>query len=212
MGFTLRTEDGSMSVTADFNETPPRSLGGGARIDRIERPKRKELTEWRGRSALQIQLSFRFDEFAEGVGIENERKIRILEKMWGMSKDSPEPPQLIVVGEPPGAIPHDYHDASQNRWWLEDIQEDEGTERNSAGNRTRMTGTLLLTEVVQDESLTRSPVTKKKASKFYVVKKGDTLSKIAAKYKVKGGYKTLMKLNNIRDPKKLRVGQKIRLS
>lgn len=211
-GFTLMTEDETLKFTSPFGEAPPRTLGGGATIARVPIPKNKERTEWTGRTALQLQLSFKLDSFAAGKGVENERMIRILEKLWGMDTGSPEPPQLIVIGDPAGAIPHDYHDASHVRWWLEDIQEDDGTQRNSAGNRTRMAGTILLTEVVKDVTLERlSPGGKSKA-KRYTVKKGDTLSKIASRYKIKGGWKTLAKLNNIRDPKRLKVGQKIRLS
>lgn len=46
-------------------------------------------------------------------------------------------------------------------------------------------------------------------TKEYVVKKGDTFDKIVAKYKVNG--KKLQLLNNIKDPNKLSVGQKLKL-
>ena len=43
----------------------------------------------------------------------------------------------------------------------------------------------------------------------YVVKKGDTLSKIAQKYNTT--YQALAKLNNIKDPDKIYVGQKLKI-
>jgi LysM repeat protein len=46
-------------------------------------------------------------------------------------------------------------------------------------------------------------------TKEYVVKKGDTFDKIVARYKVNG--KKLQLLNNIKDPNKLSVGQKLKL-
>lgn len=45
----------------------------------------------------------------------------------------------------------------------------------------------------------------------YVVKSGDTLSGIASKYSVKGGYQTLASYNNISNPNQISVGQKIKI-
>lgn len=45
----------------------------------------------------------------------------------------------------------------------------------------------------------------------YVVKSGDTLSEIAGKYNVKGGYQALAKYNGISNPNNIRVGQKINI-
>lgn len=45
----------------------------------------------------------------------------------------------------------------------------------------------------------------------YVVKSGDTLSAIAAKYSVKGGYQALASYNGISNPNRLSVGQKIQI-
>lgn len=45
----------------------------------------------------------------------------------------------------------------------------------------------------------------------YVVKSGDTLSKIATKFNVSGGYKALASFNNIANPNVISVGQKIRI-
>lgn len=49
----------------------------------------------------------------------------------------------------------------------------------------------------------------KKSAKYYTVKKGDTLSTIAAKYGT--DYATLAKLNGIKNPNLIGVGQKIRV-
>lgn len=45
------------------------------------------------------------------------------------------------------------------------------------------------------------------AGKFYVVQSGDSPARIAKKFKV--SYADLLKMNNIEDPKKLQVGQKL---
>ena len=48
-------------------------------------------------------------------------------------------------------------------------------------------------------------------STTYVVKSGDTLSGIADRYKVSGGYQALAKYNGITNPNKISVGQKIQI-
>jgi LysM repeat protein len=45
----------------------------------------------------------------------------------------------------------------------------------------------------------------------YTVKRGDTLSAIARRYRVKGGWKALAQLNGLSNPNKLKVGQVLRL-
>jgi hypothetical protein len=215
-GFTLTSEDGSMAVAIPFDEDGPRTQGGEPILDRVPRPRRKPITEWTGRNELQIAVSFMIDNFIEGEGVPVEQTIRVLEKMQGRDTGDPEPPQLIVMGDPPGCIPNDYHDASHLRWWLEEIQADDAkTLRNKAGNRVRFAGVLILTEVIEDVPLGKLAAAKHKKStkapKKYTVKKGDTLSKIATRYKIKGGWQALAKLNKIRDPKRIKVGQVIRL-
>ena len=48
-------------------------------------------------------------------------------------------------------------------------------------------------------------------STTYVVKSGDTLSEIASKYNVKGGYQALATYNGISNPNNISVGQKIKI-
>lgn len=224
-GTHIRTEDKSLRVFAPFDEDGPRTQGGGPVLARVQRPRRKPITEWTNRDELQVAVSFMFNNIGENAhigkedeGVEIEQKIRVLEKMQGRDAGDPAPQPLIILGDPAGCIPNDYHDATHLRWWLEEIQEDESkTLRNKAGNRTRYAGVLIFTEVVEDEPLGKLAAANhknKKGSstpKKYTVKKGDTLSKIAAKFHIKGGWKHLAKLNKIRDPRKLKVRQVIRL-
>jgi LysM repeat protein len=56
---------------------------------------------------------------------------------------------------------------------------------------------------------TATPAPKKKSSKTYVVQKGDTAVKIARDHGC--SYDELVKLNNIKDPKKIQTGQVLKL-
>jgi LysM repeat protein len=54
-----------------------------------------------------------------------------------------------------------------------------------------------------------SAASKKEEPQFYVVQKGDTLTGIAKKYKTT--VQNLVKLNNIKNPNLIKVGQKLKL-
>jgi hypothetical protein len=221
-GITIWTPDYSLAVYLPFGPNGPKVAGGGMKLDRPARPKRKELTEPNGRAALQVTTDFFLDGFATGEGLDIERAIRTLEKMWGQDAGDPDPPELLIMGDPPGCVPNDQHDAKHLTWWLETIQEDDGTLRNSSGNRIRVAGSIVLTEVVQDELLGKLPAAKRHTKpktargksgprrRTHRVASGETLSKIAAHYKL--DWHDLAKLNGIRDPKTIKVGQVLRLS
>lgn len=212
-GFQIFTEDRSLQFKPDgFGPKGPTQTAGGPTLAKVVRPRRKSLTEWTNREPFEIQVDFYLDDFAEGAGIEIEQEIRKLEKMMGIDEGDPEPPHVIVLGDPPGCIPHDFHDNSRGRWWVSGVAyDDDKTQRNPAGNRVRVFGTISLTEVVEDELLTTGIAPKTAAQNRYTVKKGDTLSSIASKLKIKGGWKKLATLNKIRDPRSLKVGQVIKL-
>jgi nucleoid-associated protein YgaU len=214
-GFSLYTEDESLKVYLPFGLKEPKKIGGGPVLARVNLPEGKSLTEWVRREPTQIQISYRLVDWEDRRGQEFEKKIRMIERMMGEDEGDPEPPKLIVMGDPPGSVPKDFHDASHLRWWLEDHTEADGTERNSSGNRIDVSGTITLCEVVTDRVMAKAlgnAKSRPKRPRKYTVKRGDTLSKIAARYKIKGGWQTLAKLNNLRDPRRIREGQVIRLS
>lgn len=213
-GFELYTKGKALHVKLPFGEQAPKPTGGGAIISTVARPRRKALTEWVGDEPLGLVLTYKLTAWESMQGSDIEKKIRTIQRMRGLGED--EPPQVIVMGDPDGCVPHDYTDAPRRRWWVVAHEEDDGTQRNDVGNRIDVSGTITLLEVSEDTTLGRLPKarSKKKSSKKkkrYTVKKGDTLSGIAAKFKIKGGWKRLAKINNIRDPKSIKPGQVIRL-
>lgn len=216
-GFELYTEDRSLYVRFPFGERGPKVIGGGPVLARIVRPHRKSLTEWTNDEPLSIQIDYLMSDWENRLGVPIERAIRTIEQMQGLDSKTPEPAELIVRGDPPGSVPHDYTNSTKRRWWIEDHSEGDEVYRNQFGNRIQAAGVITLTEIVQDDRLERLPTKKKKrrrrmAVTFCIVKKGDTLISIANRFHVKGGWKTLAKLNKIRDPRHLKVGQHIRLT
>lgn len=214
-GFELYTDDRSLYVRLPFGPTGPRIVGGGPVLNRIVRMRRKSITEWSNDEPLSIQIDYLLSDWEHRQGAEFERMIRTIEKMAGLDARDPEPQELIVRGNPPGCVPHDVTNSTRRRWWIEDHTEGDEVYRNQIGNRIHVGGTITLTEVVEDRTLDRLPRKKKRprmARTFCIAKKGDTLITIAKRFKVKGGWRTLAKLNKKRDPKNVKQGEHIRLT
>jgi hypothetical protein len=148
--------------------------------------------------------------------------------MAGLVSDGYEPPQLEWAANGP----HDYFDAPQNSWALEELvwSDDENDYHwNSDGNRTQAYATITLatiTEVsfIQADVPTimrdKKAANKKKNSggaksasnKTYTVQPGDNLSKIASRQLGSSSrYPEIAELNNIRDPSDVTVGQVLKM-
>ena len=214
--FTLRTADRALVFTCRSGEAPPETPAGGPVIDRVNRPEKKEITEYRAHAAEQMVVSFKFDNWDEQDGASVEKALETLDALQGKTKfgaETTEPPKVIVESDPPGFLPYDLSRRPEVRWWVESVAEDAGsTKRDDKGRRMVISGTITLTEYVRDQTLLMlKKQEKQKKQKTHKVVKGETLSGIAKKYKVKGGWKALAKLNKIRDPRKLKTGQKIKL-
>lgn len=88
----------------------------------------------------------------------------------------------------------------------------EGDYKSAAKEMLRWTkaGGFVLNGLIRrrnaEKNLFETPITK---PIFYVVKKGDTLSEIAAKYNTT--YQAIAKLNNIKNPDIIKIGQKLKV-
>jgi nucleoid-associated protein YgaU len=205
---------------------PTAGYGGWSRV---ARPQKGALTEWVGRDALSVEVEFLVDNFGSGDNIpgtldqdqnaEVETAAQVLDELAGVEAGDPEPPLLKVLGNPTGIIPHDYSRASQNKWFIETLSWDKDLARyNNDGNRTRCGGTMVLTVYRADDRLSRRAARGKSSKgskkKTYTVKKGDSLRKIAARKDIYGDaskWKKIATANKIRDPKHLRIGQKLKI-
>lgn len=206
---------------------PTAGYGGWSRV---ARPKKGALTEWVGRDALSIEIEFLLDNFGTGTDVpddtldldqnaEVEADCQILDELAGVEQGDPEPPLLRLMGKPQGIIPHDASRASQNKLFIETLTWDKDLARyNNEGNRTRAGGTMVLTVYNADDRLSRRAGRNNKGKgghrKTYIVKKGDTLRKIAARkdvYGDAGKWKKIAVANHIRDPKNLTIGKKLKI-
>lgn len=211
----LESKDPVLAVVASIRGPVVPSAGYGG-WNRVPRPFKKPITEWNAGDALSLTVSFVLDA---DLGFNVAAAERGLELLAGLDADE-EPPTFKIYSRPAGVVPHDNASDPERDWFLESLtwDRDEAINRDD-GTPRRRAGEMVLTEYVDDEILADLKPVKKKAKKKaapirkdrYTVKKGDTLSKIAARLKVKGGWKALAKLNGIRDPKKLKVGARLKV-
>lgn len=216
------------STCSAWAVSPPIVVAGYGGWSRVARPRKIALTEWVGRDAMSIEIEFLIDAFAmfdvRFPGVFVEGHIRAMERMAGVDDDDPEPPLLEVTSVPEKLIPHNERRASHVKWFLDQLTWDRATIITlDNGNRVRAGGTVTITQFVEDERLaTKSAIQKRNAGKStrgakrktYTVKRGDSLSKIAARKDVYGDaskWKRIATANHIRDPKRLTVGKELKI-
>lgn len=192
-------------------------------------PRRMGLTEWQGRPPLGLEISFIIDRLEEGDTAYVADQMDRLEKIAATYDRDREPPTCIVDSN--GIIPHDYTHARWVRWIVESVTWDRQMTINSNQTRSRplrVGGTLTLRQYNHDDTLDsydgpaernrkkhRGNDNKKKGARGgdrYTVRRGDTLTSIAARELGDSKrWKEIAKLNNIRNPRNLRVGQVLRM-
>lgn len=219
---TLTKVDKETLEVVGYLKTYPVVTAGYGGWSRVARPRKKALTEWVGRDSATVRFDFLIDDLDMGNGMFVRTNIRDLEKMAGLDITDPEPPLLRIDSTPRALFQHSYHHASQVKWFIDTLQWDESTAIvNREGNALRLGGTLELTQFVEDERLASVSAVRARRGgggsgkrTTYTVKVGDTLSKIAARKDVYGDakkWKRIATANHIRDPKKLKVGQVLKI-
>ena len=224
--FTLESTESPIAVTGILG-APVTPTGGYGGWERIARPRRKALTEWQGNEGLSFDLTFVFDAIRDDYGAGVEPTCASLDLLGGIGEG--EPALCRIHSDPAGLIPYGFGRNPDKLWFVESINWDgDETVYNNVGNRVQVTGSIVLTEYIKDERLEeQSSVARRKAkkkptkkgkgkkgakNKTYIVKRGDSLTSIAArKLGSASRWREIGKLNGIRDPKNIKVGQRLKL-
>jgi hypothetical protein len=211
---TLVTGSPKLTVNALRGNTAPAPTGGYGGWTQVPRPHRKALTVWDGVEPFQQAFSLIFDGVSGDTSVED--GCRTLERMAQPTGDRQEPPLVRVLG----AVPHPglYYVIDSLDW-------DPAPFWSLRGYRTRQEVTVHLLEYVRPDRAAQNPgaeAARRKAvtnaaaaAQIYVVRRGDLkggLSGIAANQL--GDYKRwpeIARLNTVRDPKRLKVGQRLKL-
>jgi hypothetical protein len=221
---TISSVQPPLSVTGLRGTIAPIPEGGYGGWNTVARPRRKSLTQWDGIDPLAMVFSIILDGVGDDRSIEAE--IDRLERMAQPPSEGAEPPIVRVDG----VMLH-----AAKSWVIGDLEwAAEQATYSRSGYCTRQEITVHLIEYVADDRLvTKSAAervrrraaqaaataskgsgspTRPTKAKLYEVRSGDTLSSIAAR--VLGSYTRwpeIASLNDLHDPDRLAVGQRLRL-
>ena len=197
----IRDIEGGKQVTVPLGPSNPKIEGVGG-WEEINRPLRKAATEWTGQPLLKVTCELLFNGWATDESQQAEYN-KLQEMAWARN-DSRTRPTRVKISSPTISL------GAGRDWVIADLQMGEGW-RDSASRLLRQYATLVLWEYEAIDVVKKKKRKKAAKKRRYTVKRGDTLMKIAQKELGSSKkWRDLKKLNpSVRDPKNLRVGQKI---
>lgn len=183
----------------------------------VSRPKNIGFTVWEGQSPYSMTVPIMLDGFADEESQEDDWEA--LRRIFRVPVGPLRQPSPVSLS---GAVPL----ADRLTWVISDLQPTNELRRVKDGHRIRIEANLELMQFVEADIVIGVQASPAKAAadrapqagaappqtRVYVVKRGDTLVKIAQANL--GSYKRwpeIAKLNGIRDPRKLQVGQRLKL-
>jgi hypothetical protein len=205
---TFTTQKPALTVRCLRGEGPPTPTGGYGGWEVQARPRKVSLTKWVGREPLKMLVPIILDDFEDRGDIEEE--CQLLEKMALPTAPNGEPPVVHVTGAMPHAGPF-------VPWVIMDIEWGDAIYgRSQVSKRIRQFASITLLRHVSADKLKGSNKAQGRGGKtgyrIYVVKRGDTLQGIAAHLLGNAArWREIARINNIRDPKTLKVGRRLKV-
>jgi len=216
--FIIEAVDHSTRFEGGFADGSPIVTEGYGGWQVTNRPREIGITEWSGRNPMAIEIPFRIehwmDDDEDAPGVACEREVRNLEALCGLGGHA-QPPICKVDGH--GIIPHDDSVApGSHQWVIENVTWDRDIELRSgtSGRRVRCGGTIVIRQYIYPSDVFRRITSRSRAQKpkVYIVKRGDTLSKIAKQmYGDPNKWKRIADANKIRDRRNLKIGQHLKI-
>jgi len=220
---TLQTKQPALTVKALRGQDAPTVTGGYGGWEEIARPGRVALTHWLGRSPYRVSIPLVLDAWPEAgqedyiqTPAELETIIARLERMATPTGPGGVPP----IVEVDGAVPH-----QDLKWVIENLEWGAAIyARALLPRRYRQEVLVTLLENIADDAIGAAARARNKARantqkgkkhtgyRTYIVKRGDTLQSIAARQLGSAArWGEIGRLNNIRDPRNLKVGQRLKI-
>lgn len=200
------------ATNVEMGKDPPRFRPGGADWSEVPRPRRQAISEFAGQKLAGLILPLMPDQYPDG---DVEPTIQLLEAWMTAPGGAAEPPPLQIIGP----VPH-----PEIQWVLTDIDDSGLVERRSDGRRCRQELSLSFLQYLASDFVVQTPPPAQAAQqraetgaapseqRTYTVKKGDTLWAISARELGNGNkWQSIASLNDVRDPRKLKIGQVLRL-
>lgn len=198
----LASKEPPLRVIGWRGEEAPTLTEGFGGWTTIARPRRYSITDFTGLEPLKMSLPMLLDGWASNDS--QEPFIRNIERMARIDAGRKSPSIVEVTG----AVP--YPGVS---WVIESLSWGESL-WSDGGFRVRQQVTLSLMQYVEDKHLAKLAKRnqRSKSNKVYVVKAGEHLGEIAARQLGDAQrWREIAELNNMRDPKSVKKGQRIRM-
>ena len=201
--YRFSTQNPAIFLDVLRGENPPQIQGGYGQYEIVDRPHRMSLTRWTGRQPFRLVVPILFDGWEDQESQEGD--IDKLEQMALPTSPGGEPPVVTING----AVP--WKDLP---WVIETIDWGDAIyARRNPIQRYRQYATItFLRKVKEDVAAAKVFRDKGKGYRTYVVKRGDTLRKIAAhQLGDSARWREIARINKIRDPRSIRPGQRLRI-
>jgi len=189
------------SVIVRRGDGAPTVTGGGGRWEVTERPRRTSAVRWTGNDPYTMEVPVLFDGWSDNDSVEAD--IALLNNMRRARNNADlVPPPTVLVD---GAVP-----VKGARWVCTDIAWGSNVIWHTVGDnyfRYRQDAVVHLLQYVEvDKFVVKKPA---QVTVPHKIKSGETLASIAKKHGV--SKKDIQKANNIRDPKKIKPGQTLKI-
>lgn len=191
---------------------PPEELDIDVGLDDIERPKRKGAIDWTGSKPGGWAVPVLFDEWRGDGNAEG-----ALGNLTGMAKvpdneDTAIKVRVLGISQISGAT-------NTREWFIRSVAFADDPKPIWRGTlRVRQAVVITIVEAIVADQIKVRPAQAARdrngnaKTRTYTVKKGDTLQRIAVQQLGSAGrWREIADLNKIRDPKKIKVGQKLKL-
>jgi hypothetical protein len=209
---TIQTSNPKLSVSAILSEDMPKVSGFGGWVE-IPRARRVAFVDWQGQSPKRLAFGLMLDAWGDGPRTVEQDCLDI-ERMASAGPQNQRPPTLRITE---GELPH-----MNVSWVIDSLEWGDCIRQRDTGKRVRQVVSLVLVAVSDPYASAKSPAATNRSNANarggeahparYTVKKGDTLSAIAAaQYGDASKWHAIADANNIRDPKNLKVGQVLKL-
>lgn len=209
---TLVSSSPKLTVSAILSQDMPKVTGFGG-WNEVVRPRRVAFVDWQGNSPIRLAFGLMLDAWGDGP-LTVEQDCLDLERMARPGPQNQKPPTLKITE---GELPH-----MNVTWVIDSLEWGDCIRQRDTGKRVRQVVSLVLVAVSDPYASAKSPAASNRAAASgrggqahplrYTVKKGDTLSGIAAsQYGEASKWHAIAAANNIRDPKALKVGQVLKL-
>lgn len=212
----LRASDPKTELRALLGPMGAVLSGGVGGTSTVDLPYRQSAVVWQGHPPYVLTVELMLDGFKRRRPVEEE--CHAILRLARARPGDRRPPRVRVFGE---SVPR-----TDLNWLIDAVEWGGQVIRDQDGNRLRQDVRLTLIQDVVPEFVQERPSerarrrqrgksdikTPRSRGGAYRVREGDTLSSIAARRLGKASrWREIAKLNGIRDPRRLEVGQRLRM-